>query len=133
MGAHILSPLHYLYQLYGLDANSIHHRDRNIPEKGKIVIECYSIIFSSRYFQFQIRAVCLAISLAIMWTILFITSAIFPILLQTIGLPNCMIIFGVMCLLNAIFGILFVPETGGKSHEEIMQLLTKPLTDSRCF
>lgn len=73
----------------------------------------------------QIRAVCLAISLAIMWIILFIVSSVFPILMQSIGLFSCMMIFGVMCLLNAIFGIFFVPETGGMSHEEIMQILTK--------
>lgn len=42
-----------------------------------------------------------------------------------IGLPGCMFGFGGICVLSAIYGILFMPETRGKSYDEIMELLNK--------
>lgn len=58
-----------------------------------------------------------------MWFILFVLASIFPILLDTFGLFSCMITLAVMCALNATFAMFFIPETRGKSYEEIMELL----------
>lgn len=58
-----------------------------------------------------------------MWITLFVVNTIFPILLEQFGLFNCMITLAVMSSLSALFGIFFLPETRGKSYEEIMNLL----------
>lgn len=60
-----------------------------------------------------------------MWSIIFVYETIFPNLISSIGLFGCMILFGTMSLLSAIFGFIFIPQTRGKSHEEIMRLLAK--------
>ncbi|XP_031623102.1 uncharacterized protein LOC116340647 [Contarinia nasturtii] len=79
-------------------------------------------ILNIEIFPKKIRQTCLALAVSVMWIILFILGWIFPIILDAIGLVNCMIALAVMSLLNALFGIIFVPETRGKSHEEIMKL-----------
>lgn len=60
-----------------------------------------------------------------LWILLFILGSVFPAVLEAIGLFTCMITLGVFSLLNALFGIFFVPETRGKSYEEIMEILNK--------
>lgn len=60
-----------------------------------------------------------------MWLCVFVHESTFPAIINHIGLSGCMTMFGVMCSLSAIFGIIFVPNTRGKSYEEIMQLLAK--------
>lgn len=58
-----------------------------------------------------------------MWIVLFALDAIFPAFLANFPLHYCMFILAIMSLLNALFGIIAIPETRGKSYEEIMQLL----------
>lgn len=54
---------------------------------------------------------------------MFILIELFPLLKEYIGLFGWILFFAAMSLLNALFGIFFVPETKGKSHDEIMKLL----------
>lgn len=54
---------------------------------------------------------------------MFISGYIYPFFLNAVGLSASMFVFGVICLLNACFGFFFVPETKGKSYDEIMELL----------
>lgn len=74
-------------------------------------------------FPKKIRQTCLALAVSMMWIILFVLNTIFPILLEQFGLFNCMVTLAAMSLLNAFFGIFSMPETRGKSYEEIMDLL----------
>lgn len=62
-------------------------------------------------------------AVSLIWLVLFVLGYIFPLVLDSIGLVYCMTILGVMCLLNVAFGIFFIPETRGKSHEEIMEIM----------
>lgn len=59
---------------------------------------------------------CLAFMSASTFTVL----KCFPLLTELIGLHGCMFLFGGVCLSCTIFYILFVPETKGKSYEQIM-------------
>lgn len=54
---------------------------------------------------------------------LTILSTIFPFFKESFGLPIIFIIFTFFALLNALFGLIFVPETKGKSNEEIVDML----------
>lgn len=76
-------------------------------------------------YYFQIRATCIAISTSVTWIILFILGALFPVFMESFGLSTCMITLGVVSLLNAVFGILYLPETRGKSYDEIMDMLSQ--------
>ena len=55
---------------------------------------------------------------------LFALSAAFDLFVDSFGFFNCMFGLGVICVLNAIFGICFVVETRGKSFEEIEKMMS---------
>lgn len=58
-----------------------------------------------------------------LWFIRFSLGYIFPFALSTMGISACLIIFGIVILLNAMFCMTYIPETRGKSYEEIQKLL----------
>lgn len=80
-------------------------------------------IITIEIFPKKIRQTCLALAVSIMWIILFILGSIFPIFLEKFGLFSCMLTLALFSSLNALFGMFFMLETRGKSHEEIMDLL----------
>lgn len=80
-------------------------------------------IITTEIFPKKIRQTALALAISMFWIILFILGSVFPIFLETYGLFICMITLGIMSALNIIFGILFIPETRGKSYDEIMELM----------
>lgn len=82
-------------------------------------------VYSIVRHNFQIREISLAMMVSFIWVIMFVTGTIFPFVMDAAGLTNCMILLGVMCILNAIFGLFFIPETRGKSYDEIVDLLVK--------
>lgn len=53
----------------------------------------------------------------------FIFTELYPPIEERIGLIGWITFFAVACSGNALFGIFIAPETKGKSHEEIMELL----------
>lgn len=59
---------------------------------------------------------------AMFWIILFALSSVFFIIVDTVGLFNCMFGSSVIGLLNALFGIFFMIETRGKSFAEIREI-----------
>ncbi|XP_055296384.1 facilitated trehalose transporter Tret1-like [Sitodiplosis mosellana] len=80
-------------------------------------------ILAVEIFPKKIRKVCLTAAILMMWIVLFALDRVFPNFLDFFELHHCFYILGVMSSLNAIFGIFCVPETKGKTHEEIMALL----------
>lgn len=59
------------------------------------------------------------------WIFLFLLGIAYPLVSAAIGLPACMFGFGVICALCAMIGFWLMPETRGKSHDQIMKMLTK--------
>lgn len=55
----------------------------------------------------------------------FIFTGIYPLLKEHIGLLGWIIVFDVAVLCSAIYGYFVIPETRGKSHEQIMENLDK--------
>lgn len=66
---------------------------------------------------------CLSFAVGLFWILLFILSAAFNTCVQSFGLYNCMFGLGIICVLNAIYGIFFAVETRGKSFEEIEKMM----------
>ncbi|XP_031623042.1 facilitated trehalose transporter Tret1-like [Contarinia nasturtii] len=73
----------------------------------------------------KIKNMVILLALEIMWFLAFILVSFYPTLTDTIGTYNCMFMFATCCILGGIFYLIVLPETKGKSYEEIMQLLAK--------
>lgn len=53
----------------------------------------------------------------------FIAIKFFPLLIQSLGLHGCMFLFAGITLSSAVYIFLCMPETRGKSYEQIMKSL----------
>lgn len=91
-----------------------------------LFIACYQgcvgpIVFLviSEIFPQQWRGLGVGISTFALWMTNFAISFIFPILLATIGLANTFLIFAVCNVLGLVFSLKYVPETRGRSLEQI--------------
>lgn len=60
-----------------------------------------------------------------LWVFAFVMIKCFPLLSATFGMHGCMFLFAGCSFAGALFVIIVLPETKGKSFEEIMQLLVK--------
>lgn len=54
------------------------------------------------------------------YELMFLTVKMYPKMISAFGLENVWIIFTVFCVLSALFGIFIMPETKGKSLDEIL-------------
>lgn len=81
----------------------------------------------SEIFPNRIRSNAMAAATLCLWIANFFTTASFPIFKEYVGLPATFAGHGAICLLYFIFVYRQIPETKGKSLEEIEhQLITKP-------
>ena len=83
---------------------------------------CWVLI--SEIFPNKIRSKAVAIAVAAQWISNFLVSSTFPVL-ENISMPFTYIIYGVMSLLSIIFVWKMVPETKGKTLEEMDNLFKK--------
>lgn len=73
----------------------------------------------------QIRTETMTICSMIMWTLGFVTNIAYLYLLQVIQLHGCLLIFSIGCFICALYALICVPETKGKSYQSIAELLEK--------
>jgi SP family arabinose:H+ symporter-like MFS transporter len=78
----------------------------------------------SEIFPNRIRGNAMAACTFTLWLVNFFTTASFPVLKSQLGLPVTFIIHGAVCLGYFFFIQSKVPETKGKSLEEIEKILT---------
>lgn len=79
----------------------------------------------SEIFPNRIRGSALALATLALWIANFFTTSLFPVMNEYLGLPATFLIHGSICLIYFFFVRARVPETKGKSLEEIERLLTK--------
>lgn len=60
-----------------------------------------------------------------MWILGFATNAAYLCLLDIIHLYGCLLVFSIGCFCCALYAIIFIPETKGKSYESIAKLLER--------
>lgn len=60
-----------------------------------------------------------------MWIFAFAFVQYYALALELIKLQGCMWFFGIGCFIFLIYTIICVPETKGKSFEEISKILAK--------
>jgi len=79
----------------------------------------------SELFPNRIRGNALALATLALWITNFFTTASFPIMKEYWGLPFTFGVHAVLCLVYFLFIGTRIPETKGKSLEEIEQMLTR--------
>lgn len=60
---------------------------------------------------------------ALIWALEFALIKFLPFLNEILGFHGSLFLFAGICLTGTVLIALFVPETKGKSHEEIMKML----------
>jgi MFS transporter, SP family, arabinose:H+ symporter len=79
----------------------------------------------SEIFPNRIRGNAMAVATLALWIANFFTTALFPVMNQYFGMPVTFLIHGLICFVYFLFVQRSVPETKGKSLEEIEKLLQK--------
>lgn len=79
----------------------------------------------SEIFPNRLRSKGMSVAIVILWIACTIVTIIFPIMLQVFNGGTTFLIFALICLVNLIYVWLKVPETKGKSLEELEKVLVK--------
>lgn len=95
-------------------------------------ISCYAMTLApitwvvlSEIFPTKIRAMAMGVATFSLWTACFILTYTFPLLNSSLGSYGTFWLYGIVCLLGYLFLRVYLPETKGKSLEEIENELTK--------
>jgi SP family sugar porter-like MFS transporter len=89
-----------------------------------IACYCYSLapvtwVILAEIFPNRIRGGAMSISVVALWLSNFLLSQSFPAMFRTFGLAHCFWIYGAICLGGFLFMYWRLPETKGKSLEQI--------------
>ncbi|PXV65030.1 sugar porter (SP) family MFS transporter [Dysgonomonas alginatilytica] len=97
-----------------------------------LAIGCYAMTLApiawvviSEIFPTKIRGMAMAVATFSLWTACFFLTYTFPLLNNALGAYGTFWLYGVICLLGFVFVKRNLPETKGKSLEEIEKELTK--------
>lgn len=95
-------------------------------------IACYAMtlapvtwIVISEIFPIRVRAKGMAISTFALWSASFVLTYTFPLLNNVLGSYGTFWIYGLICISGFIFIKKYLPETKGKTLEEIEKLITE--------
>lgn len=80
-------------------------------------------VVASEIFPSNIRAKAMGVSVLAMWVSDFLMGQITPFFLDDVGVSGTFLFLGLVCLLGFVFVIRKLPETKGKSPDEIHELL----------
>jgi sugar porter (SP) family MFS transporter len=78
-------------------------------------------VYVSELFPTRIRGRAMAVATLCLWCACYLVSQTFPDLVERLGRPVPFYIYGAMCMIMALFVWLVVPETKGRTLEEIEQ------------
>jgi MFS family permease len=84
-----------------------------------------SWVVISEIFPNKIRSKAMSIAIVALWSANFVVTLTFPAILNHLGGGAAFLIFDIMCVLMLIFIISKLPETNGKSLEELEKIMVK--------
>ncbi len=105
---------HYKVSGFGLLVVILAYVAAFAASQGPVVWVVISEIFPTR-----IRGRAMSIATVCLWAACYLVSQTFPMLVETVGSAATFWGYAVMCLVTVIFVWRFVPETKGKSLEQI--------------
>ena len=123
-----------LFFIYALLGACYYFEITGIAVLGLVIaaISCYAMTLApitwvvlSEIFPTKIRAMAMAVSTFALWTAWFVLTYTFPILNNSLGSYGTFWLYGLICLAGYFFLRVSLPETKGKSLEEIENELTK--------
>jgi sugar porter (SP) family MFS transporter len=76
-------------------------------------------VILAEIFPNRIRGAAMSVSIFALWTACFILTFTFPILNEKLGTAGTFWIYSVICLFGLVFTVFTLPETKGKSLEQI--------------
>ena len=82
-------------------------------------------VVTAEIYPSAIRGTAMALSTGISWACAFLVVQFFPIMLESFGAAIVFAGFGVLCLAACLFIYIWIPETKGRSLEEIEKQLLK--------
>lgn len=82
-------------------------------------------VFVAEIYPNRIRSEAMSVAVVFLWVAVFLVSFTFPYLLNVFGGGTAFLIFGFMCVVYLLFLFTKVPETKGKSLEELEKILIK--------
>ncbi|MFT3739655.1 MAG: sugar porter family MFS transporter [Breznakibacter sp.] len=95
-------------------------------------IACYAMTLApvawvviSEIFPNKIRGMAMAVATFSLWAACFVLTYSFPLLNNGLGAYGTFWLYGIICLLGLWFIVRYLPETKGKTLEEIEEELTK--------
>lgn len=97
-----------------------------------LAIACYAMslapvvwVVLSEIFPVRIRGKAMALSTFFLWVACFLLTYTFPLLNEVVGASGTFWLYGVICLAGFLFIRAKLPETKGKTLEELEKQLTK--------
>ncbi|HET9571566.1 MAG TPA: sugar porter family MFS transporter [Bacteroidales bacterium] len=97
-----------------------------------LAIACYAMtlapvmwIVISEIYPNRIRGIAMSVATFALWTACFILTYTFPLLNKGMGAAGTFWLYGLICLAGGIFVLIKVPETKGKTLEELESELVK--------
>ena len=82
-------------------------------------------VFIAEIYPNRIRSEAMSVAVVFLWAAVFLVSFTFPYMLNVFGGGTAFLVFGVMCVIYLFFLSTKVPETKGKSLEELEKILIK--------
>ncbi|XP_052741354.1 facilitated trehalose transporter Tret1-like [Bicyclus anynana] len=92
-----------------------------------------SYIIMTEMFSFQIRAKLMGIVVTYAWLLTFLLYNIHALLSNNLGQYSAFMFYGIVNLAGAIFTSIYIPETKGKTEEQILKIITKAKTKEPDF
>lgn len=97
-----------------------------------MAIACYAMtlatamwVIISEIFPNRVRGVAMSVCTFSMWAACFVLTYSFPMLNSSLGAAGTFWLYGVICLAGGVFVVFYLPETKGKSLEELEKELIK--------
>jgi MFS transporter, SP family, arabinose:H+ symporter len=82
-------------------------------------------VIVSEIFPNKLRSKAMSVSIVSLWMANFLLILVFPLMLNRLGGAASFLFFDVMCVILLLFIIIKLPETKGKSLEELEKILLK--------
>ncbi len=123
-----------LAAVYGVLGLCYHAQVTGLPMLLLVLaaIACYSMslapvtwVIISEIFPNRIRGAAMSVAVMALWVACFVLTYTFPILNTTLGAAGTFWLYGVICVLGGVFVFAKLPETNGRTLEEIERDLAK--------